>query len=129
MRTPRRKEHDISRHHQWRRHNKEDLPPIEAPTEEREQHCEKRAKNVGRHSPYLLEDDGVARVDCPYDSGEEEGEPLDGDVVEEEDGGYCDGDGAEDTTQKLLLVELVEDGGCAYALGLHACDCEVAFLC
>ena len=76
----------------------------------------------------LLRHDAVVRVDCPDNGGREEGEALDGDVVQQEDESGAEGHGAEDAVENLGHVELVEDFGRADALGLDARDCEVLFV-
>lgn len=75
----------------------------------------------------LLRDDSGLWVDCLYDGRGEEGEPLHRDIVEEEDKGRSEGDGAEDAAEHLCRVELVEDFGGRETLRLYARNGQVLF--
>lgn len=56
----------------------------------------------------LLEDGGVLGVDSADNRGQEEGQTLDSNVVQEEDEGSGENGRVEDTAKGLLLVQLVE---------------------
>ncbi|KAI2283161.1 hypothetical protein LOZ03_006797 [Ophidiomyces ophidiicola] len=121
-------EHGVADHHERGGEDHEDVAAVEAPAEERDEDGEVGADDVGGYGLQLLLHDGVARVDGADDGGQEEGHALHGDVVEQEDEGGGEGDGAEEALGHLGPVELVEHLGGADAFGLDAGDGEVLLL-
>lgn len=118
-------EHDVADHHEGGADDEEDVAAVEPPAEEREEDGEEGADDVRGHGVELLGDDGGLGVDRPDDGGGEEGEALDGDVVEEEDEGGGEGDGAEDAAEDLDGVELVQHLGGGDTLRLDPGDGEI----
>lgn len=123
-----RQKHDIARHDHGRRHGDQKLPAVKVPAHGGEGDGEEGADNVGRHAVQLLLDHGVLGVDGGDNGGHEEGQALDGDVVEKEDDGDLDGDGARDAAPELEGVDAVDDFRLRDALGFDARDAQVLFL-
>lgn len=84
----RRAQKDGITHHDHRRtKNNKDLPPIELVANSRNKDCEKGADDIWWHSEELLGNSCSLGINRSYNGGQEEGEALNGDVVEEEDDG------------------------------------------
>jgi hypothetical protein len=77
----------ITDHNHRRTKNDKDLPAIKLVANSRDKHCEKSTDGIWRNSEQLLRDSCPLRINGPYDGGQEEGEALYCDVVEEEDDG------------------------------------------
>lgn len=122
-----RQKHDIARHDHGRRHGDEELPAVKVPAHGGERDGEEGADGVGGHAVQLLLDHGVLGVDGGDNGGHEEGQALDGDVVEEEDDGDLDRHGAGDAAPELEGVDAVDDFRLRDALGFDARDAEVLF--
>ncbi|KAJ8106704.1 hypothetical protein OPT61_g9364 [Boeremia exigua] len=121
-------EHNVADHHEGRAHDDEDHAAVEAPAEEGEEEREESAHDVRRDSAELLVHDGGAWVDGSYDGRREEGKTLHGDVVQEEDERCGQDDGVEDTAERLLPVELVENLVLSNALRLDTRDSQILLL-
>lgn len=120
-------EHGVSQHHEGRAANHEDLALVQLVRPHGNGQREEGTHGVGGDGVELLLDGRELRVDGPDDGRGEEGEALDGDVVEQEDEGRRQGDGADDAADELGLVDGIEDLGRGDALGLYAGDGEVLF--
>ena len=121
-------EDDVADHGEGRGDDEEDVAAIVARAQPREEEDEERAHDVRGHGAELQEDDAGVGVDGLDDGGGEEGETLDRDVVEEEDEGRGERDGAQDPAEDLGRVDPIQDFGRADPLGLDPRDGEIFLL-
>lgn len=108
-------------------HGNQHLPSVKIPAERRECQDEEGPHGIRGHAVQLLLDDAVVRVYGPDDRGQEEGEALDGDVVEEENNGDLEGDGVGHAAGQLGAVHAVEDLSGANTLRLDTSDTQFFF--
>mgnify|MGYP006976744950 CR=1 FL=1 len=105
--------------------DEEDLATVEAPAEQWQHEGEETANNIRRHGVQLLHNGGLIGVNSANDGRGEEGQTLDGDVVQTVADGSSPYDRARDATEQLLPVHLVQNLSCADTLRLDAGDGEV----
>lgn len=121
-------EHGVAGDDSWGGQDDEDLSLVGPPTDGREEDSENGTHGVGRDTVELLLDDGVIGVDVADDGGKEEGEALDGDIVEEEDEGDLESDRVGNTAQELGSVDAVNDFGLGKTLRLDSGDAKLLLL-
>lgn len=121
-------EHYVTYHNKGRGAHDEDLSPVDLGADERQEQGEEGADNVRGYCVQLLLDHGLFGIDRLHNRRQEESQALDSDVVEQEDKGRGQGDGAEDAAEDLGLVNLVEDLCLSDTLRLDTGNGEVFFL-
>lgn len=93
-----------------------------------EKHSEEGTNNIRWDCIELLLDGCLQGIDRSHDTRKEEGQPLNGDVVEQEDEGSGQGHRAPDSRDEFSGIDLIQHLGGTGALTLDSSNGEALFV-